>query len=183
MMRSISSTSSCGPTRATRAQTGRRTRAGRSATSARAGQGSPGGRDRACNGLHRAHLRQAHGRAASAGLPDRGPRATAAGETMRSLCRERPCHRGVSAHGVWEQLTRPALAAAVSTLLYNGRREDENRTPRIPGGPQGSARPRTRRDHAHVGADRRPPHRVRAPRAAQARSGDRRPHPWLGAGP
>jgi ATP-dependent RNA helicase HelY len=39
--------------------------------------------------------------------------------------------------GVWEELHPPALAAAVSTLLYNGRREDENRTPRVPGGPQG----------------------------------------------
>jgi ATP-dependent RNA helicase HelY len=38
---------------------------------------------------------------------------------------------------VWEQLHPAALAAAVSTLLYNGRREDESRTPRIPGGPQG----------------------------------------------
>lgn len=40
-------------------------------------------------------------------------------------------------HGVWDKLTPPALAAAVSTLLYSGRRDDESRTPRIPGGPQG----------------------------------------------
>ncbi|MEX0913584.1 MAG: RNA helicase, partial [Demequina sp.] len=40
-------------------------------------------------------------------------------------------------HGEWDRLTPPALAAAVSTLLYSGRREDESRTPRIPGGPQG----------------------------------------------
>jgi ATP-dependent RNA helicase HelY len=39
--------------------------------------------------------------------------------------------------GLWDELTTPALAAAVSTLLYNGRREDEGRSPRIPGGPQG----------------------------------------------
>lgn len=39
--------------------------------------------------------------------------------------------------GVWNELNPPALAAAVSTLLYNGRREDEHRTPRIPGGPHG----------------------------------------------
>lgn len=63
---------------------------------------------------------------------------TAAGLTMRKLYAENDlviaeCLR----LGVWEQLHPPALAAAVSTLLYNGRREDENRTPRIPGGPQG----------------------------------------------
>ncbi|MGC4174026.1 DEAD/DEAH box helicase [Demequina sp.] len=63
---------------------------------------------------------------------------TPAGETMRKLYAENDlviaeCLR----KGVWEQLHPPALAAAVSTLLYNGRREDENRTPRVPGGPQG----------------------------------------------
>jgi len=67
---------------------------------------------------------------------DRSP--TPAGLTMRKLYAENDlvmaeCLRT----GVWEQLHPPALAAAVSTLLYNGRREDENRTPRIPGGPQG----------------------------------------------
>jgi ATP-dependent RNA helicase HelY len=67
---------------------------------------------------------------------DREP--TAAGLTMRKLYAENDlviaeCLR----LEVWEQLHPPALAAAVSTLLYNGRREDENRTPRIPGGPQG----------------------------------------------
>jgi len=67
---------------------------------------------------------------------DREP--TEAGSTMRKLYAENDlviaeCLR----RGVWEQLHPPALAAAVSTLLYNGRREDENRTPRIPGGPQG----------------------------------------------
>jgi len=39
--------------------------------------------------------------------------------------------------GVWDNLTPAALAATVSTLLYNGRKEDDNRTPRVPGGPQG----------------------------------------------
>jgi len=63
---------------------------------------------------------------------------TGAGETMRKLYAENDlviaeCLR----KGVWEELHPPALAAAVSTLLYNGRREDENRTPRVPGGPQG----------------------------------------------
>jgi ATP-dependent RNA helicase HelY len=68
--------------------------------------------------------------------PDREP--TPAGQTMRKLYAENDlviaeCLR----RGVWEQLHGPALAAAVSTLLYNGRREDETRTPRVPGGPQG----------------------------------------------
>ncbi|WP_084129562.1 RNA helicase [Demequina sp. NBRC 110055] len=39
--------------------------------------------------------------------------------------------------GVWSELHPPALAAAVSTLLYGGRREDDTRTPHIPGGPGG----------------------------------------------
>ena len=39
--------------------------------------------------------------------------------------------------GAWSALHPPALAAAVSTLLYNGRREDELRQPRVPGGPHG----------------------------------------------
>ena len=68
--------------------------------------------------------------------PTREP--TPPGETMRKLYSENDlviaeCLR----RGVWEQLHGPALAAAVSTLLYNGRREDETRTPRVPGGPQG----------------------------------------------
>ena len=74
---------------------------------------------------------------------------TAAGETMRKLYAENDlviaeCLRT----GVWEQLHGPALAAAVSTLLYNGRREDENRTPRVPGGPQGVLGVRWRRPRA-----------------------------------
>ena len=39
--------------------------------------------------------------------------------------------------GTWSRLTAPALAAAVSTLLYSSRRDDSERTPRIPGGPSG----------------------------------------------
>jgi len=38
---------------------------------------------------------------------------------------------------VWAGLGPPALAAVVSTLVYEGRREDEGRTPRIPQGPAG----------------------------------------------
>lgn len=40
-------------------------------------------------------------------------------------------------HDVWSGLTPAALAAAVSTLLYQGRREEGDVTPRIPGGPRG----------------------------------------------
>ncbi len=39
--------------------------------------------------------------------------------------------------GVWAHLPPPALAAAISTLVYEGRREDETRTPQIPQGPSG----------------------------------------------
>ncbi|WP_062078840.1 DEAD/DEAH box helicase [Demequina globuliformis] len=38
---------------------------------------------------------------------------------------------------VWDELHPPALAAAVSTLLYSGRREDDSKPPHIPGGPTG----------------------------------------------
>lgn len=63
---------------------------------------------------------------------------TDAGRTMRTLYSENDivvaeCLR----RGVWEQLHGPALAAVVSSLLYQGRRDDETKTPRIPGGPQG----------------------------------------------
>ncbi len=39
--------------------------------------------------------------------------------------------------GAWDALHPPALAAAVSTLLYSARRDDGEYTPRIPGGSQG----------------------------------------------
>jgi ATP-dependent RNA helicase HelY len=63
---------------------------------------------------------------------------TPAGIMMRTLYAENDivmaeCLRG----GVWNDLNPAALAAAVSTLLYSGRRDDDTRTPRIPGGPQG----------------------------------------------
>jgi ATP-dependent RNA helicase HelY len=63
---------------------------------------------------------------------------TEAGSVMRTLYAENDLviAECLSA-GVWENLHPPALAAVVSSLLYNGRREDENKTPRIPGGPQG----------------------------------------------
>lgn len=40
-------------------------------------------------------------------------------------------------HGTWTPLTPPALAAAVSTLLYAARRDEADEAPRIPGGPSG----------------------------------------------
>jgi ATP-dependent RNA helicase HelY len=63
---------------------------------------------------------------------------TELGRAMRTLYAENDivmaeCLRD----GVWAALTAPALAAVVSSLLYNGRREDETRTPKIPGGPTG----------------------------------------------
>ncbi|WP_084126543.1 RNA helicase [Demequina sp. NBRC 110054] len=61
------------------------------------------------------------------------------GEMMRRLYSENDlviaeCLRT----GAWNELQAPALAAAVSTLIYNARREDELRTPRIPGGQHGT---------------------------------------------
>lgn len=50
---------------------------------------------------------------------------------------------------IWSDLHPPALAAAVSTLLYGGRREDESRTPHIPGG-QGGVLGRALKDTVRV---------------------------------
>jgi ATP-dependent RNA helicase HelY len=63
---------------------------------------------------------------------------TELGRAMRTLYAENDivmaeCLRD----GVWSALNPPALAAVVSSLLYNGRREEEGRTPKVPGGPTG----------------------------------------------
>ena len=63
---------------------------------------------------------------------------TPSGESLRTLYSENDlvmaeCLR----EGVWDRLHAPALAATVSSLLYRGRRDDDIRTPRIPGGPRG----------------------------------------------
>ncbi|GIG54584.1 DEAD/DEAH box helicase [Demequina activiva] len=63
---------------------------------------------------------------------------TRAGTTLRTLYSENDlvmaeCLRT----GVWKDLHPPALAATVSSLLYRGRREDDVRAPRVPGGPRG----------------------------------------------
>ncbi len=39
--------------------------------------------------------------------------------------------------GAWDALGPPGLAAAVSSLVYQGRREEDDRSPRIPQGPSG----------------------------------------------
>jgi len=63
---------------------------------------------------------------------------THAGASLRTLYSENDlvmaeCLRS----GVWRELHPPALAATVSSLLYRGRREDDARTPKVPGGPGG----------------------------------------------
>ncbi len=55
--------------------------------------------------------------------------------------------------GVWDGLGAPALAAVVSSLVYSGRREDENETPQIPQGrhgPLGAALDQTYRVWSNV---------------------------------
>ena len=39
--------------------------------------------------------------------------------------------------GAWDELDPPALAAAVSTVVYSARRDDRDAEPHVPGGPQG----------------------------------------------
>ncbi|WP_062133745.1 DEAD/DEAH box helicase [Demequina aestuarii] len=63
---------------------------------------------------------------------------TPAGTSLRTLYSENDlvmaeCLRT----GAWNELHPAALAATVSSLLYRGRREDESRTPRVPGGSRG----------------------------------------------
>ena len=63
---------------------------------------------------------------------------TADGQWLRRLYAENDllvaeCLR----RGVWDELDPPALAAAVSALVYSARRDDRDTEPRIPGGPAG----------------------------------------------
>ena len=63
---------------------------------------------------------------------------TADGQWLRRLYAENDllvaeCLR----RGVWADLDAPALAAAVSTVVYSARRDDREGAPRIPGGPDG----------------------------------------------
>jgi ATP-dependent RNA helicase HelY len=47
--------------------------------------------------------------------------------------------------GIWDDLTPAGLASALSSLVFETRRADDNRVPRIPGGPIGDAVEATRR--------------------------------------
>ena len=63
---------------------------------------------------------------------------TADGQWLRRLYAENDlllaeCLR----RGAWDGLDGPALAAAVSTLVYSSRRDDREAEPSVPGGPQG----------------------------------------------
>ncbi|MCL3862798.1 RNA helicase [Actinotalea sp. K2] len=65
-------------------------------------------------------------------------RVTDPGQWLRRLYAESDllvaeCLRG----GVWDSLDAPGLAAAVSSVLFEARREDRENPPQVPGGPQG----------------------------------------------
>lgn len=65
-------------------------------------------------------------------------RVTDAGRWLRRLYAESDllvaeCLR----QGVWDGLDAPSLAAVVSTVLFEARREEREHTPQVPGGPQG----------------------------------------------
>ncbi|WP_449385206.1 DEAD/DEAH box helicase [Cellulomonas soli] len=71
------------------------------------------------------------------GGPGGALRVSTAGQWLRRLYAENDlllaeCLR----RGAWDELDAPALAAAVSTVVYQSRR-DEHGEPRVPGGPQG----------------------------------------------
>jgi ATP-dependent RNA helicase HelY len=64
---------------------------------------------------------------------------TADGQWLRRLYAENDllvaeCLR----RGAWDELDPPALAAAVSTVVYSARRDDRDAEPHVPGGPQGT---------------------------------------------
>jgi len=69
---------------------------------------------------------------------DGGFEPTASGTMLRTIYSENDlviaeCLR----EGAWDHLPVPALAAVVSTVVYGGRRDDENQAPQIPQGPNG----------------------------------------------
>ncbi|SEI85177.1 DEAD/DEAH box helicase [Demequina mangrovi] len=69
---------------------------------------------------------------------DGEPAITRDGDMMRRLYAENDIVIAEALRtGAWQGLHPAALAAAVSTLLYQGRREDEARAPHVPGGPSG----------------------------------------------
>ncbi|GAA2723572.1 DEAD/DEAH box helicase [Cellulomonas aerilata] len=66
-------------------------------------------------------------------------RVTTEGQWLRRLYAENDllvaeCLR----RGAWDELDPPALAAAVSTVVYSARRDDRDAEPHVPGGPQGT---------------------------------------------
>lgn len=68
-------------------------------------------------------------------------RVTQSGEMLRWVFAETDLVIGECLRrGVWDGLGAPHLAAVVSTLIYGGRRDDEDATPFVPGGPQGPLR-------------------------------------------
>ncbi len=60
--------------------------------------------------------------------------------------------------GAWDDLHAPALASAVSTLLYSARRDDGEYTPRIPGGSARHPGPGAARDSTDLVPTRRHAH-------------------------
>ncbi|EYR61948.1 RNA helicase [Actinotalea ferrariae CF5-4] len=74
-----------------------------------------------------------------ADAPDRARlRVTTSGQWLRRLYAESDllvaeCLR----RGIWDGLDAPGLAAAVSTVVFEARREERDHVPQVPGGPQG----------------------------------------------
>lgn len=102
--------------------------------------------DRICDVLtERGYLELVEGEdrtdAEAAAGPVHGPartRVTAAGQFLRRLYAESDllvaeCLRT----GIWDGLDGPALAAAVSAVVFEARREEREAAPPLPGGPQG----------------------------------------------
>ncbi|MGV8966126.1 MAG: DEAD/DEAH box helicase [Cellulomonas sp.] len=92
--------------------------------------------DRICDVLQRLGYLAVEPDAAGRGAEHRAVTVTADGQWLRRLYAENDllvaeCLR----RGVWAELDAPALAAAVSTVVYSARRDDREGAPRIPGGP------------------------------------------------
>jgi ATP-dependent RNA helicase HelY len=93
--------------------------------------------DRICDVLAETGYLQTVTEDDGAGARDR-LRVTAAGQWLRRLYAESDllvaeCLR----RGVWDGLDAPSLAAIVSTVVFEARREEREPVPQVPGGPQG----------------------------------------------
>ncbi len=154
----------CGRTRATRAPTASSTRAGPSAG------GASRGRPRDCSARSTGGPTPWRGRSTGSATCWRrwttsvraAPRSRRAGEQLRRLYTEKDllaaeCLR----HGVWDQLDAPGLAAAISTLVHEPRREESEISPRMPG------------EQVQRGVDRDGPALEPASRTANATAGCR----------